>query len=139
LTSIIIFTTIVHQVSKQLNRQITTMPPHHVLLLGAHGKIGQLLTPLLLQRSWTVTSVIRSQEQAPAIEKLGAGHPGKLNILVRSISEITSQDQAASILSDVKPDYVAWSAGKHIHTRPVRIALVTVSNLLHRRWWQRRS
>lgn len=85
---------------------------HHVLLLGGHGKIAQLLTPLLLQRSWTVTSVIRAQEQVPTIEKLGAGQPGKLNVLVRSIEEVTSQEHAAAILDEVKPDYIAWSAGK---------------------------
>jgi nucleoside-diphosphate-sugar epimerase len=83
----------------------------HVLLLGGHGKIAQLLTPLLLQRSWTVTSVIRTQDQAPTIEKLGAGKPGRLNVLVRSLEDITSQDIAAGILNEVKPDYVAWSAG----------------------------
>jgi dTDP-4-dehydrorhamnose reductase len=84
----------------------------HVLLLGGHGKIAQLLTPLLLQRSWTVTSVIRTQEQAPTIEKLGAGKPGRLNVLVRSLADVNSQDDAAGILNEVKPDYVAWSAGK---------------------------
>lgn len=83
----------------------------HVLLLGGHGKIAQLLTPLLLQRSWTVTSVIRTQEQAPTIEKLAAGKPGRLNVLVRSLEDISSQDVAAGILNEVKPDYVAWSAG----------------------------
>ncbi|PNY23202.1 Uncharacterized protein TCAP_06841 [Tolypocladium capitatum] len=84
---------------------------HHVLVLGGHGKIAQLLTPLLLQRSWTVTSLIRTQEQAPAVEKLGSGLPGKLNVLVRSIADVDSQERAASILGEVKPDYVAWSAG----------------------------
>ncbi|KAF5000597.1 hypothetical protein FGRMN_1629 [Fusarium graminum] len=87
------------------------MPSHHVLLLGGHGKIAQLLTPLLLKRSWTVTSVIRTSEQTPAIEQLGAGLPGKLNVLVRSIEDVTSQDKALGIINEVKPDYVAWSAG----------------------------
>ena len=85
---------------------------HHVLLIGGHGKVAQLLTPLLLKRSWTVTSVIRAQDQVPTIESLGAGQPGKLNVLVTSIEDITSQDQAAQILKDVKPDYVAFSAGR---------------------------
>lgn len=84
---------------------------HHVLLLGGHGKIAQHLTPLLLQKSWTVTSVIRAQEQVPTIEALGAGQPGKLNVLVHSVEDVTSQDQAASLLEKVRPDYVAWSAG----------------------------
>ena len=84
---------------------------HHVLILGGHGKIAQLLTPLLLKRSWTVTSIIRAQEQVPAIEKLGAGQPGKLNVLVRSIEDVNNQDDAEKILKEVGPDYVAWSAG----------------------------
>lgn len=95
-----------------LSHQLT-MSPHHVLVIGGHGKIAQLLTPLLLRRSWTVTSLIRAQEQAPAIERLGSGLPGTLNVLVRSIDEVDSQERAASILNEVKPDYVAWSAGEH--------------------------
>lgn len=84
---------------------------HHVLLLGGHGKIAQLLTPLLLKRSWTVTSVIRSPDQVPAIERLGSGLPGSLNVLVSSIEDVVSQDAASKILADVKPDYIVWSAG----------------------------
>ena len=87
---------------------------HHVLLIGGHGKIAQLLTPLLLKRSWTVTSVIRAQDQVPTIERLGAGQPGKLNVLVDSIEDIASQDQAAQILKDVKPDYIAFAAGPYL-------------------------
>lgn len=83
----------------------------HVLLIGGHGKISQLLTPLLLQRSWTVTSLIRSPDQVPAIQALGKGHPGKLNVLVRSIEGVSSKDVALDILKEVKPDYVAFSAG----------------------------
>lgn len=85
--------------------------PHHVLLIGGHGKVAQLLTPLLLKRSWAVTSMIRTQEQAPAIEKLGKDLPGKLNVLVNSVGDVSTQEQAATILKDVKPDYIAWSAG----------------------------
>ncbi|KAM5347888.1 hypothetical protein ACJ41O_007712 [Fusarium nematophilum] len=84
---------------------------HHVLLLGGHGKVAQLLTPLLLKRSWTVTSVIRTADQVPTIEQLGAGLPGKLNVRVDSIEDVSSQDKALSILNEVKPDYIAWSAG----------------------------
>ncbi|XWX00868.1 hypothetical protein V2A60_008891 [Cordyceps javanica] len=87
------------------------MASHHVLILGGHGNIAQKLTPLLLRRSWTVTSVIRKQEQVPTIEKLGAGLPGTLNVLVQSIEDVASQQQAQDILNKVKPDYIAWSAG----------------------------
>ncbi|KAL7924456.1 hypothetical protein ACQKWADRAFT_286757 [Trichoderma austrokoningii] len=85
--------------------------PRHVLILGGHGKIAQLLTPLLLKRSWAVTSIIRKDEQVPAVEKLGAGLPGKLQVLVRSIEAVDTQEKAASILDEVNADYVTWSAG----------------------------
>ncbi|KAI1105746.1 NAD(P)-binding protein [Jackrogersella minutella] len=83
----------------------------NVLLLGGHGKVSQLLTPLLLQRSWNVTSIIRDPAQVATLEKLGEGQKGKLNILVRSIEDVTSTEQAKTLIDEVKPDYVVWSAG----------------------------
>lgn len=83
----------------------------HVLILGGHGKVSQFLTPLLLRKSWSVTSIIRTEEQIPAIKKLGESLQGKLNVLVRSIEDVKSESQAKSILEEVKPDYVVWSAG----------------------------
>lgn len=83
----------------------------HVLILGGHGKVSQFLTPLLLRKSWTVTSIIRTEEQVPALQKLGDNLQGKLNVLVRSIEEVKSESQAKGILDEVKPDYVVWSAG----------------------------
>lgn len=84
----------------------------HVLVLGGSGKISQLLTPLLLQRSWTVTSIIRSPDQVQNLEKLGENQGGKLNVLVRSLEDVKSEAQAKSILDEVKPTYVVWSAGE---------------------------
>lgn len=83
----------------------------HVLILGGHGKVSQFLTPLLLKKSWSVTSIIRTEEQIPAIKKLGESLQGKLNVLVRSIEDVKSESQAKTILEEVKPDYVVWSAG----------------------------
>ncbi|KAG5914654.1 hypothetical protein E4U61_005471, partial [Claviceps capensis] len=84
---------------------------HHVLLIGGHGKVAQLLTPLLLKRSWSVTSMIRTPQQAPAVRKLGENLPGKLRVLVCSVGDVSTQEQAATILKDLKPDFVAWAAG----------------------------
>jgi nucleoside-diphosphate-sugar epimerase len=84
----------------------------HVLLIGGHGKVAQHLTPLLLKRSWTVTSLIRTQEQAPTIQQLGQGQAGKLNVLVRSLDEVKSEAQAKAIIDEVSPQYVVWSAGE---------------------------
>jgi nucleoside-diphosphate-sugar epimerase len=84
---------------------------HHVLLLGGAGKVSQLLTPLLLKRSWNVTSIIRNPDQIPDLEKLGESQPGKLSVLVRSLEDIQSDDAARSLIDEVKPDYIVWSAG----------------------------
>lgn len=98
------------------------MGSHHVLLLGGHGKISQYLTPLLLQRSWTVTSVIRNPDQVSAIKKLGENQGGSLNVLVRSLDDIKTQDQAKSVIDEVKPDYVVWSAGAGGKGGPERVS-----------------
>ncbi|KAI0905641.1 NAD dependent epimerase/dehydratase [Ustulina deusta] len=87
------------------------MAAHHILLLGGSGKVAQLLTPMLLQRSWTVTSIIRNPDQIANLQKLGENQSGKLNVLVRSLEEVKSDEQAQSIINEVKPDYVVWSAG----------------------------
>ncbi|KAM7207942.1 hypothetical protein V8F20_001736 [Naviculisporaceae sp. PSN 640] len=90
---------------------------HNVLLLGGHGKIAQLLTPLLLRRSWNVTSVIRNPEQISAVQSLAPSPgpsqnaTGHLNVLVRSLEDIQSESQARSLIDEVKPDYIVWSAG----------------------------
>ncbi|EMD95411.1 hypothetical protein COCC4DRAFT_54938 [Bipolaris maydis ATCC 48331] len=84
---------------------------HNVLLIGGHGKVAQLLTPLLLAKSWNVTSMIRTASQQPAIEKLGQGQPGKLSVLVSNVADVQDEKKAKTILDQVKPDWVVWSAG----------------------------
>ncbi|KAK7745519.1 hypothetical protein SLS53_003019 [Cytospora paraplurivora] len=103
----------------------------HVLVLGGHGKIAQLLTPILLKKSWTVTSLIRTQEQEQTIKKLGASQPGKLNVLVRSIEEVKNESQAKSILDEVKPDYVVWSAGAGGRGGPERTYAIDRDAAIH--------
>ncbi|KAK4124500.1 hypothetical protein N657DRAFT_644739 [Parathielavia appendiculata] len=115
--------------------------PHHVLLLGGHGKVAQLLTPLLLRRGWDVTSVIRSEEQVSAVRglaRLAAARDdedfekgsnkeggeeksseseklkgvGKLEVLVRSLEEVRVERDARRVLDEVpRVDYIVWSAG----------------------------
>jgi dTDP-4-dehydrorhamnose reductase len=96
---------------------------HHILLIGGHGKIAQRLTPLLLAKSWSVTSMIRTAEQKPAIEKLGQDQPGKLNVLVSSIANVKTEADAKSVLDQVKPDWVVWSAGTSIPHAYTHIAI----------------
>ncbi|KAJ5787734.1 hypothetical protein N7457_002724 [Penicillium paradoxum] len=83
----------------------------HVLLLGGHGKVALHLTPLLLNRAWNVTSVIRNPEHENEILELGKGLRGNLNVLVSSLDEVKSVSDAEKILHAVSPDYVVWSAG----------------------------
>lgn len=85
-----------------------------VLVLGGNGKIGRLLAVTLLRKSWTVTSLIRSAEQIDDLKKISEGLPGKHNIVVHDLEKIDSQDKAASVLEEVKPDSVVFTAGESI-------------------------
>ena len=82
-----------------------------VLLLGGHGKISMLMTPLMLAKSWNVTSVIRDPSQEKEILALGEGQKGKLDVLVSSLEDVKSDADAKKVLDAVKPNYVVWSAG----------------------------
>ncbi|KAK0751317.1 hypothetical protein B0T18DRAFT_288818, partial [Schizothecium vesticola] len=90
-------------------------------LLGGHGKIGRLLTPLLLSRSWTVTSLIRTPSQIPTIQSLAPpSSPGTLHTLVHSLEDIKSPSDAQSIIDKVRPDYIVFSAGAAGQGGPAR-------------------
>lgn len=88
------------------------MATPRVLLLGGHGKVSLHLTPLLLARSWNVTSVVRNPDHKDEILKLGEGKKGKVDVLVSSLDEVKNESDAKKILDQVKPEYVVWSAGK---------------------------
>ncbi|KAK3317743.1 hypothetical protein B0T19DRAFT_297060 [Cercophora scortea] len=112
------------------------MPPHHILVLGGHGKIAQLLTPLLLRRSWAVTSIIRNPDQVAAVESLkpaddGKGAIGPLTVLVRSLDDVKSEAHAKAILDEVKPDYVVWSAGAGGKGGPERTLVIDRDAAVH--------
>lgn len=94
-----------------------------VLLLGGHGKISMLLTPLLLKRSWNVTSVIRNPEQEDEILALGKGLQGKVDVLIESLDNVQSDSEAQKVLDRVKPDYVVWSAGRRITIGKIELGL----------------
>jgi nucleoside-diphosphate-sugar epimerase len=87
------------------------MPAPQVLILGGHGRIALFLTPLLLARSWNVTSVVRNSDHEHEILQLGKGHKGQLSVLQSSLDEVRSDADAQAILDRVRPDYVVWAAG----------------------------
>lgn len=82
-----------------------------VLLLGGHGKIALHLTPLLLSKSWNVTSVVRNPDHESEITALGANKPGKIDVLIDSLDDVTCIDRAEKVLDKVNPDIVVFSAG----------------------------
>ena len=83
-----------------------------VLLLGGHGKVALHMTPLLLSRSWHVTSVVRNPDHVEEIKSRARGQPGKLDVLVESLEDVKSESQAKAILEQARPGCVIWSAGK---------------------------
>ena len=82
----------------------------HILLLGGHGAISLLLTPLLLARSYNLTSVIRDAAQKPDILGLQKGHRGKVDVLVKSLEEVGSEVEAKEVIG--KAEWVVWCAGE---------------------------
>ena len=94
-----------------------------ILLIGGHGKISLFMTPMLLARSWSVTSLFRNSSQKEEILSLGKDQPGKLEVLVRSLEDVKSTEQAKAILDEAKPDWIVWSAGLSI-TFPVQVPVL---------------
>ncbi|KAJ4271320.1 hypothetical protein NW762_000022 [Fusarium torreyae] len=83
----------------------------HVLVLGGNGQISRLLTVILLKKSWTVTSLIRTADQIDDLKKISEGLPGTHKIVVHDLGKIDSREKAAAVLEEVKPDSVVFSAG----------------------------
>lgn len=85
-----------------------------ILLLGGAGQISLHLTPLLLARggSYHLTSVIRNPDQTETIMAAAKGQPGTCNVLVRSLEEVASEEQAKSIIEEAGAEWVVWSAGE---------------------------
>ena len=73
-----------------------------VLLIGGHGKVALLLTPLLAERGDHVDSVIRFSEQADAVRAAGAMP------LVCDVEQCGTEG-LTSLVS--QHDAVVWSAG----------------------------
>ena len=63
-----------------------------IIVIGGHGKVAQLATPLLVNEGYEVTSVIRNPHHVPDIEALGAKPE------LQDITEL-SVEQFADLLS----------------------------------------
>jgi uncharacterized protein YbjT (DUF2867 family) len=73
-------------------------------IIGGHGKVARLATPLLVERGNRVVSIIRKQEQAAEIEGLGA------EPLVRDVMDL-SREEMTELFREAGLDAVVWSAG----------------------------
>jgi nucleoside-diphosphate-sugar epimerase len=87
------------------------MSQKKILLLGGHGTTALHLTPLLLARSWDVTSIVRNPDHVKEIQDKFGASKGKLEVLVRSLDEVKSDSDAKKILDEVRPTGVVWVAG----------------------------
>lgn len=56
--------------------------------------------------------MIRSLEQKEAILGLQKNHPGKIDVLVRSLEDVKSEEQAKEVLEEVGAGWVVWCAGE---------------------------
>ncbi len=72
------------------------------LIIGGHGKVALLATPLLAAEGHTVTAVIRNPEHAADVEAAGA-RPLVLDV------ETATQEQLAEAFAG--QDGIVWSAG----------------------------
>src|SRR5690554_1235690 len=73
-----------------------------IMIIGGHGKVAQLLTPILIARGKTVTSVIRNPQHAGRITELGASP------LIADIEQLGTEALAELLQGH---DAVVWSAG----------------------------
>ncbi len=74
------------------------------LIFGGSGQIARHLTTLLINKNYTVHSIIRNSAQSSSLTSLGA-HPIVQSIDTSSVSEL------ASTIRDCSPDVVIFSAG----------------------------
>jgi dTDP-4-dehydrorhamnose reductase len=90
------------------------MSATRVLILGGHGKVSLLLTKLLVkEQGCHVTSVIRNPNHRDEILDLAKGQKGKVDVLVESLEDVRSVEQAKQVLKKASPNYVVFSAGTH--------------------------
>lgn len=73
-----------------------------VTLIGAHGKVGLLAMPLLVEAGHEVTGIIRRPEQADAVNATGA------TAVVADVEQLSVDDLAALLGGS---EVVVWSAG----------------------------
>ena len=74
----------------------------NVALIGAHGKVGRLLVPILTDHDNAVSGIVRLESQLPLVEELG-GTPVLLDV-----EQATTEEMTEALRGH---DAVVWSAG----------------------------
>ena len=77
-------------------------PMAEILIIGGHGKVALLATPVLAEQGHTVTSVIRNPDHTAEVAQAGA------TALVLDV-ETATQDELAEAFQG--KDAIVWSAG----------------------------
>lgn len=73
-----------------------------IIVIGAHGKVGRLAIPVLVDHGQQVSGVVRAESQVPLVAELG-GTPVLFDV------EHASTEEIAEALAGF--DAVVWSAG----------------------------
>ncbi|MGO1165460.1 MAG: SDR family oxidoreductase [Janibacter sp.] len=73
-----------------------------IAIIGGHGKIAQLLAPILAEQDHSVTAIIRNPDQARDVEAVGA------TPLVADVEQLDASGIAEALSGH---DAVVWSAG----------------------------
>lgn len=75
---------------------------HRILLIGGHGKVAMLTSPLLRERGHEVDAVIRNPDHAPEVAATGANPV---------VADVQAMDVEALATLVEGHDVVIWSAG----------------------------
>jgi hypothetical protein len=89
------------------------------------------MTKLLVPHSRTLTSIIRNPRQAPRILALGKGQPGKIRVLYKDLSDLTTEQDAERLFSKSGATCAVLAAGtsptcvlsRVVFARPVILTL----------------
>jgi uncharacterized protein YbjT (DUF2867 family) len=73
-----------------------------VAVIGAHGKVGQLLIPVLVEKGYAVSGIVRSEQQLPRVDELGGDG------VLLDVGSATEDELAAAFEGH---DGVIWTAG----------------------------
>ena len=84
------------------------------MILGGNAGISRLMTSLMIERSWSVVSVVRDARQSTRIRALGNGQKGTVEVIAYDLSDVKSVHDAQSLLVRAKPSVVVFAAGKRI-------------------------